>query len=329
MRRRQFMALAGGAAAWPLVTRAQQPDRMRRIAVLLRVAEEDPDAQHDLEAFRKGLRDLGWTTGSNLAIEYRYASADSDQMRAYAAELVRLPAEVILAGGSLAVTALRQQTSTLPIVFVRVAGALSQGFVGNLAHPGGNVTGFTSYEYAMIGKWVELLKEVAPGLVQVALMFNPETAPYGPGFLRSLETTAPSFAVKAAGALVHDPADIEGTMAALGQSGGGGLIVLPDAFTDVHREKIVTLAARQRVPTVYGYRYFTAAGGLMSYGADSDDIYRRAASYVDRILKGAKAAELPVQAPTKFQLIINLQAAKTLGLTIPESFLLRADEVIE
>jgi putative ABC transport system substrate-binding protein len=324
------MGLLGAAAlAWPRAVLAQQPDRMRRIGVLLRVAKEDPDAQHDLEAFRKGLQDLGWTAGGNLVIEYRYASADSDQMRAYAAELVRLPAEVILAGGSLALIALRQETSTLPIVFVRVAGALSQGFVGNLANPGGNVTGFTSYEYAIIGKWVELLKEVAPGLVRVALMFNPETAPYGPGFLRSLETTAPSFAVKATGALIRNPADIEGTLTALGQGRADGLIVLPDAFTDVHRDEIVALAARHRVPAVYGYRYFAAAGGLMSYGVDSGDIYRRAASYVDRILRGAKAAELPVQAPTKFQLIINLQAAKTLGLTIPESFLLRADEVIE
>lgn len=329
MRRRELMRLFAGAAVWSTIARAQQPDRMRRIGVLLRVAKEDSDAQQDLEVFRKGLRDLGWTVGSNLVIEYRYAGADSDQMRAYAAELVRLPAEVILAGGSLALIALRQETSTVPIVFVRVAGALSQGFVGNLANPGGNVTGFTSYEYAIVGKWIELLKEVAPGLVRVALMFNPETAPYGPGFLRSLATTAPSFAVKATGALIRDPAEIEDTMTALGQGRADGLIVLPDAFTDVHREAIVTLAARHRVPVVYGYRYFTAAGGLMSYGVDSSDIYRRAASYVDRILKGAKPAELPVQAPTKYQLIVNLWAAKALGLTIPEAFLLRADEVIE
>jgi putative ABC transport system substrate-binding protein len=330
MRRREFIVLVGGiAAAWPLVVRAQQSERARRVGVLLRVAEDDLDAQQDLEAFRTGLRDLGWATGTNLVIDYRYASADPAQMRAYAAELVRLPAEVILAGGSLAVAALRQETSTVPILFVRVAGPLSQGFVENLAHPGGNVTGFTSFEYAMIGKWVELLKEVAPGLVRIALMFNPKTAPYGPGFLRSFETAAPSLAVKAAGALIHDPAEIEGIMTGLGQDGRGGLIVLPDAFTDVYREEIIALAARHRVPTVYGYRYFTAAGGLMSYGVDSGNIYRRAASYVDRILKGAKPADLPVQAPTKFQLVVNLKTATALGLTIAESFLLRADEVIE
>jgi putative ABC transport system substrate-binding protein len=257
---------------------------MRRIAVLLRVAQDDPDAQRDLQNFRKGLWQLGWAAGSNILIEYRYASADPAQMQTHAAELVGLPAEVVLAGGSLAVAALRRETGTTPIVFVRVADPVSQGFVASLAHPGANVTGFASIEYEMSGKWLELLKGIAPHLVRVALMFNPATDPYGPGFLRSLETVAPSFGVKPTGALIHDPAEIEGTMSVLGSGADSGLIVLPGAFTDVHREQIIALAALHRVPAIYGYRYFTAAGGLISYGFNSADMDRRAAEYVHRIL---------------------------------------------
>src|SRR5216683_1714800 len=269
MRRREFITLLGGAAvAGPLSARAQQPaTRVRRIAVLLRIAQDDPDAQRDLQSFRKGLWELGWTAGSNILIEYRYASADPAQMQTHAAELVGLPAEVVLAGGSLAVAALRRETRTTPIVFVRVADPVSQGFVASLAHPGANVTGFSSLEYEMSGKWLELLKGIAPHLVRVSLMFNPATDPYGPGFLRSLETAAPSFAVKPTGALIRDSAEIEGAMSAIEKGAGGGLIVLPGAFTDVNREQIIALAARYRVPTIYGYRYFTAAGGLISYGA--------------------------------------------------------------
>src|SRR6266446_7007690 len=300
MRRREFITLLGGAAvAWPLAARAQQPAaRVRRIAVLLRVAQDDRDAQRDLQNFRKGLWELGWTAGSNILIEYRYASADPAQMQTHAAELVGLPAEVVLAGGSLAVAALRRETRTTPIVFVRVADPVSQGFVASLAHPGANVTGFSSLEYEMSGKWLELLKGIAPHLVRVSLMFNPATDPYGPGFLRSLETVAPSFAVKPTGALIRDSAEIEGAVSALEKGAGGGLIVLPGAFTDVNREQIIALAARHRVPTIYGYRYFTAAGGLISYGANSADMNRRAAAYIDRILKGEKPADLPVQRPT-------------------------------
>jgi putative ABC transport system substrate-binding protein len=295
----------------------------------LRVAKDDPDAQRDLLAFEEGLQTLGWTTGKTILIEYRYASADPAQMDTYAAELVRLPAEVVLAGGSLAVAALRRETRTTPIVFVRVADPVSQGFVASLAHPGANVTGFSSLEYELSGKWLELLKGLAPHLVRVSLMFNPATDPYGPGFLRSLETAAPSFGVKPIGALIHDPAEIEGTMSMLGSGADGGLIVLPDAFTDVHREQIIALAARHRVPTIYGYRYFTTAGGLISYGVNSADIYRRAAAYVDRILKGANPGELPVQVPTRFELVLNLKTAKTLGLEIPPKLLATADELIE
>jgi putative ABC transport system substrate-binding protein len=329
-RRREFITLLGSAAVWPLAARAQQPAaRVRRIAVLLRVAQDDRDAQRDLQNFRKGLWELGWTAGSNILIEYRYASADPAQMQTHAAELVGLPAEVVLAGGSLAVAALRRETRTTPIVFVRVADPVSQGFVASLAHPGANVTGFSSLEYELSGKWLELLKGIAPHLVRVALMFSPPTAPYGPGFLRSFETAAPSFAVKPIGALIHDPSEIEGTMSVLGSGADGGLIVLPDAFTDVYREQIIALAARYRVPTIYSYRYFTAAGGLISYGVNSADIYRRAAAYVDRILKGEKPADLPVQRPTTFELAINLKTAKALGLNVPANLLALADEVIE
>jgi putative ABC transport system substrate-binding protein len=331
MRRRDFITVLGGTVAfWPLSARAQQPaTSVRRIAVLLRVAKDDPDAQHDLQAFGEELQKLGWKTGKTILIEYRYASADAAQMQAYAAEVVRLPAEVVLAGGSLAVAALRQETQRTPIVFVRVADPLSQGIVASLARPGGNVTGFASLEYAMSGKWLDLLKAIAPRVVRVSLMFNPTAAPYGPGFLRALETAAPSFAVRASGALMHEPAEIEGIISALGQDAAGGLIVVPDAFTDVYREQIIALAARYRVPTIYGYRYFAAAGGLMSYGVSSANIFRRAAAYVDRILKGEKPADLPVQRPNTFELVINLKTAKALGLTVPPSLIALADEIIE
>jgi len=331
MRRRDFVSgIAGVAGAWPLTARAQQPaTRVRRIAVLLRIAQDDPDAQRDLQVFRKGLWELGWTVGNNILIEYRYANADPAQIQTYAAELVGLPAEVVLAGGSFPLAALRQETRTTPIVFVRVADPVSQGFVASLAHPGANVTGFSSLEYDLSGKWLALLKGIAPHLVRVALMLNPPTAPYGSGFLRSFETAAPSFAVKPIGALIHDPAEIEGTMSVLGSGADGGLIVLPDAFTDVHREQIIALAARHRVPTIYGYRYFTAAGGLVSYGPNSADMYRRAAAYVDRILKGEKPADLPVQRTTTFELAINLKTAKALGLDVPANLLALVDEVIE
>jgi len=331
MLRREFITLIGGTAAtWPLAAPAQPAStRVRQIGVLLRIAKDDPDAQRDVQAFQDGLGVLGWLPGKTILIQYRYASADPAQMDAYAAELVGLPAEVILAGGSLAVAALRKATQTTPIVFVRVAEPLSQGFVASLARPGSNVTGFASLEYALSGKWLELLKAIAPRITRVALMFNPATASYGPGFLDSFEAAAKSFAVKPSGALLHDPAEIEGAISALGQGEDGGLIVLPDAFTDVYRDHIVKLAARYRVATIYGYRYFTEAGGLISYGVNSADIYRRAATYVDRILKGEKPADLPVQRPTTFELTINLKAAKALGLDVPVHLQQLADEVIE
>ena len=330
MRRREFIALIGGVAAWPLAAHGQHLGApARRIAVLLRVAKDDPDAQLDLQAFRDGLQALGWSVDKTILIECRYASADPAQMDISAAELVGLPAEVILASGSLAVAALQRVTQTTPIVFVRVADPLSQKFVASLAHPGGNVTGFTSFEFDISGKWLELLKRTAPHLLRVALMFNLATAPYGPGVLHSFESAAKSLEIEPVGAQVHDPADIEGVISVLSQGADGGLIVLPDAFTDVYRNQIITIATRYHVPTIYPYRYFTAAGGLMSYGVKSADIFRRAATYVDRILKGEKAADLPVQRPTSFELTINLKTAKTLGITVPQSLLVAADEVIE
>jgi putative ABC transport system substrate-binding protein len=330
MKRRDFITVLGCAAAWPLAARAQQPAaRVRRIAVLLRGAQDDPDLKRDLQNFRKGLWELGWVAGSNILIDYRYGSADPAQMQTHAAELVGLPAEVVLAEGSLAMAALRRETRTIPIVFVRVTDPVSQGFVASLAHPGANVTGFSSLEYELSGKWLGLLKDLAPHLVRVSLMFNPATDPYGPGFLRSLETAAPSFGVKPIGTLIHDPAEIEGTMSVLGSGADSVLIVLPGAFTDVHREQIIALAAHHRVPTIYGYRYFTAAGGLISYGPNSADMFRRAAAYVDRILRGEKPADLPVERPTAFELVINLKAAKALGLTVPLTLQAIADEAIE
>ena len=331
MKRRHFITLfAGVTVGQPLAAYGQKLGApARQIAVLLRVAKDDPDAQRDLQAFRDGLEALGWSVGKTVLIEYRYASADPAQMDIYAAELVGLRAEVILAGGSLAVAALRRATQTTPIVFVRVADPLSQKFIASLAHPGGNVTGFTSFGFDMSGKWLELLKGTAPHLRRVALMFNLETAPYGTGFLHSFESAAKSFGIMPVSAQIHDPVEIDGVMSVLGQSADGGLIVIPDAFTDVYRDKIITLATRYRVPTIYGYRNFTATGGLMSYGVKSTDIYRRAATYVDRILKGEKAADLPVQRPTSFELTINLKTAKTLGITVPQSLLVAADEVIE
>lgn len=331
MRRRDFItAVVGSAATWPVAARAQQPAaRVRRIAVLLRGVEDDPEAQRNLQNFRKGLWELGWTAGSNILIEYRYANADPAQFQTHAAELVGLPAEVVLVQGAAAVTALRRETRTTPIIFVQVADPVSQGFVASLAHPGANVTGFSSLEYELSGKWLELLKGLAPHLGRISLMFNPATEPYGPGFLRSLETAAPSLGVKPIGALIHDPAEIEGTMRLLGSGADRGLIVLPGPFADVHREEIITLAAHHRVPTIYGYRYFTASGGLIAYGPNGADMFRRAAAYVDRILKGEKPADLPVQQPIAFELAINLKTAKTLGLTVPANLLALVDEVIE
>ena len=331
MRRREFVTLLGGAAAaWPLAARAQKPDRTRRIGVLTGTAESDPEGQSEVAAFRDGLKDLGWAGGRNVQMAYRWAAGDADRMRIFARELVALQPDAVLAITTPVVAALLRETRTVPIVFVRVSDPVARGFVPNLANPGGNVTGFTNFETSIAGKWLELLKEIAPRITRVTVMFNPATAPGGGSyFLRLLEAAAPSFAVEVSAGRVHDVAEIEHVVAAAARDPNGGLINMPDIFLAVHRELTIELTARYRVPTIYQYRYFVTSGGLISYGPDVIDQHRRAASYVDRILKGAKPADLPVQAPVKFELVINLKTAKALGLDVPLHLQQRADEVVE
>ena len=330
MRRRDFITLLGGAAAsWPLATRAQQPDQMRRIGVLMGYAESDLEAQAWVTTFVLRFKELGWIIGRNVSIDYRFGAGDADRIRAYAEELVGLAPAVILAQSSPVVAALQQATRTIPIVFVDVFAPAGQRFVSSLARPGGNITGFSSVEPEIGGKWLGVLKDVAPLLTRVAVIFNPETGPYFPLFLRAIETAAPSFAVKPIATPVHDAADIERAISAFAHDLNGGLIVLPSAFIAVHRQLIFEQAAQHRLPAVYGYRYFAADGGLMSYGVDGHDLFRRSAAYVDLILKGAKPGELPVQTPIKYELIINLRTAKVLGIDVSLQLQQRADEVIE
>ncbi len=293
-------------------------------------AESDPEAQSENAAFRQGLQDLGWTDGRDVQIAYRWAAGNVDRMRTYARELMALQPDAVLAVTTPVVAALLRETHTIPIVFVRVSDPVGSGFVPNLANPGGNVTGFTNFEPSIAGKWLELLKEIAPRVAHVTVLFNPATAPGGGlYFLRLVEAAAPSFAVKVRAGRVHDVAEIERVVAAVADDPNGGLISLPDIFLAVHRKLTIELTARYRVPTIYQYRYFTASGGLISYGPDVTDQYARAAAYVDRILKGAKPSDLPVQAPVKFELAINLKTAKTIGLDVPPMLLARADKVIE
>jgi putative ABC transport system substrate-binding protein len=331
--RREFITLIGGAAApsilWPLAARAQQRDQMRRIGVLMSSADVGPDAHPGLAAFRQALQKLGWTEGRNVRIDYRWAVADADHALANAVELVGLKPDVLLAASSLPLQALQRETRTIPIVFAQINDPVGSGFVASLARPGGNITGFTPAEFSMGGKLLEVLREVAPSVTQVAILLPAELAPQV-GMLRAIEAVAPALGVQATSADVHDAAEIERAIGAFARNSNGGLIVLSSPATNVHRELIVALAARHRLPAVYPYRYFVAEGGLISYGIDDlSDLWRRAASYVDRILKGEKAGDLPVQQPTKFELVINLKTAKALGLTIPPGVLARADEVIE
>jgi putative ABC transport system substrate-binding protein len=329
MRRREFSSLLGGAAAaWPLAAHAQQPDRMRRIGVLMPTGEDDAEGRARAAAFVDGLREVGLIEGRNVKLDYRWGGTDVERLRTLALELVALTPDVLLAGSSPPLAALRPATTTIPIVFVLVSDPVGQGFVESLARPGGNITGFTNFEFSMIGKWVELLKEIAPHTKRIAVIFNPETAPYTQRYLPPFEDAARSFAAEPATAPVHSDSEIESAITALAQS-EGGIIVMSDPFTAVHRKVIVSLTTRYRVPAVYPFRFFTAEGGLTSYGADIPDLFRRSASYVERILSGAKPRDLPVQQPTKFEFVINLQAARMLGLTVPPTLLARADEVIE
>lgn len=331
MRRRDFIILGSAAIAWQRAARAQQPGGMRRIAVLTTFADSDALAQGWDAAFRKGLDDAGWHDGRNLQIDYRWAAGDADRLQAFARELVLLQPDVIFAITTPAVAALLRETRTLPIVFAQVSDPDGSGFVASLARPGGNVTGFTNIniESSVGGKWLDLVKEIAPAVRRVAMIYNPPTSPFADYYLRPFEAAGPVSGVQTSAAPVHSDADIENAIGALAREPGGGFVVLPDAFTGLHREQIVSFAARYRLPAVYPFRWFAEIGGLLSYGIDSDDMFRRAASYVDRILRGAKPADLPVQAPTKYEMVVNLRTARALGLTVPDSVLLSADQVIE
>jgi putative ABC transport system substrate-binding protein len=329
MKRREFITLIGGTVvAWPLAARAQQPAQVRRIGVLLPFAEDHPVGQARVAAFVQGLRQLGWTDGHNVRIDYRWSAGDSDNIRKFASELIALGPDVVMAFTSAAVTALRQATSTVPIVFAVVADPVGAGYVESLARPGGNVTGFAAQEYAVGGKWMELLKEIVPRLTRVAVLRDSAIAA-GPGQFGALQAVAPSFGVELRPIDLHDPSGIEHGIAAFAKGPNNGLIVTGSPSATLHRNLIITLAARHKLPAIYYERSFADAGGLISYGPDFIDQCRRAAGYVDRILKGERPADLPVQAPTKYELVINLKTAKALGLQIPDKLLALADEVIE
>jgi putative ABC transport system substrate-binding protein len=329
MRRREFIALLGGMAALPLAARAQQPERVRRIGILLPAAADDPAWQAWVGAFLQALGELGWTIGRNVRIDTRWAGANAAEIRRHAAELAALAPDVILAAGTSTVGPLLQATRTVPVVFPNVGDPLGAGFVESLARPGGNATGFLAFEYSLSGKWLELLKEIAPGVTRVAVLRDPAT-PSGVGQFSVIQAVAPPLRVEVNPInMRRDAGEIERAIAAFAGSPNGGLILTAAALSLLHHNLIVTLAARHKLPAVYAYRNIVTAGGLISYGADYTDQYRRAAGYVDRILKGEKPADLPVQAPTKYELVINLKTAKALGLTIPPTLLARADEVIE
>ena len=329
MKRREFITLLGGAAAtWPIAARAQQPDRMRRIGVLMDQAVDDTESSPRTAAFLRGLQQLGWTDGRNVRIDTRWSAGNADLQRRYAAELVALAPDVILATASPTVAALQAATRTVPIVFAHAADPVGAGFVDSLARPGGNATGFILFEYGISAKWLELLKELAPRVTRVAVLRDPATAA-GMGQFGAIQSVAPSFGVELRPVNTRDPGEIERAISNFAAEPNGGLIVTANPLATFHRGLIIALAARHRLPAVYINRFFVAGGGLISYGPELVDQYRRAAGYVDRILKGEKPADLPVQAPTKYELVINLKTAKALGLTIPPMLLARADEVIE
>jgi len=330
MKRREFITLLGGAAAaWPLAARAQQGERMRRIGVLSGLAADDPEMVARMAAFRQGMQEQGWSEGRNLQIDYRSAGADAARIKSYAAELVGAPPDVILAITSPSVVALRQVTNTIPIVFVAIGDPVGQGFVASLARPGGNITGFTGLEFSLGEKWLGFLKGLAPGVTRVGFLFHPELGPFHLHWLKSVEAAAATLGVETTAAPVRAAADVEHVISAIAAAPNGGLVVEPDAYTLANRRLIIELAARHRLPAVYAYRHDASEGGLVSYGPDVRDLYRRSASYVDRILKGEKPADLPVQEPLKYDLVINLKTAKSLGLTVPPTLLATADEVIE
>jgi putative ABC transport system substrate-binding protein len=326
--RREFITLLGGAAAWPLAARAQQGDRVRRIGYLASLDENDPMAKTWVSAFIQALADLGWTDGRNVRMDLRWWGDDSNRIRALARELVGLQPDIILAGGAAATAGVQRETRTIPIVFATAVDPVASGIVPRLNQPGGNITGFGILEASLGGKWLELLSEIAPGLKRAAIMFNPDIV-FTSAYMPSFETAARSLKVAPISAPVHSDAEIEPAIIDLGRQPGSGLVVILDAFTSVHRTPIISAAARYNVPAVYAQSYFVRAGGLLSYGPDRVDNFRRAASYVDRILRGEKPGDLPVQFSTKFEMAVNRKTAKALGLAVPPSILLRATEVIE
>jgi putative ABC transport system substrate-binding protein len=330
MRRRKFIALSVGAAvSWPLAARAQQPTGVRRVAFLHALVENDTEVLARVIAFREGLVALGWTENRNIRIEHRYSGGDLGRIRAYATELVHLAPDVIVGSGTPVIAALKEATSTIPIVFSLVNDPVGQGFVASLSRPGGNITGFSFIDFPLIGKWLEMIKEIAPNVRRVTLMFNPDTAPFYPAFLHELEAANKSLAIELSASPVHDEAEVEAAITALTREPGGGLIAAADVFINNHRRAIMTLTERHRLPAICAYRQYVTEGALISYGPDTVDIVRRSTGYVDRILKAEKPADLPVQAPTKFELVINLKAAKAIGLEVPTHLQQLADEVIE
>jgi putative ABC transport system substrate-binding protein len=327
MKRREFIAGLAGATAWPMGTRAQQADRLRRIAYVTSNPENGPDAMW-AASFRKGLEEHGWIDGRNIQIDYRFGGGDATLTPKLAKELVELQPDVILAATTPAVTAVRQQTLSIPIIFVQVADAVSAGYVTNLAHPEGNITGFTNFEFSIGGRWLQVIKECSPAVRRIAVVFDPAN-PSWTAYLRTIEAAAPSFKVQLIPVGVHDAAEIETSLTSFAREPNGALVVLPSPVATLDRNSIIAGAAQRRLPAVYPYRFFVASGGLISYGVDLPDQYKQAALYVDRVLKGAKPADLPVQLPTKFELVINLRTAKALGVELPATLVARADEVIE
>jgi putative ABC transport system substrate-binding protein len=329
LKRREFITLVGGAtAAWPLSARAQQRDQMLRIGCLLSFSEGDLEGNADVVAFREELQKFGWIEGRNIRIEYRWTGGDPARAKNYAAELVALKSDVILANSTLSLRAARKETETIPIVFAVVGDPVGQGFVTSLSHPGGNITGFTGFEFSTAAKWLQLLKEIAPQTSCIAVIFNAEAAPYAKNMVQTIAAIAPSLEVELVVSSTRDAVEIERAIAGVAGS-KGGLIVIPDAFTVGNRGVIISLAARYRLPAVYAHRLYAVDGGLLSYGHPFTDVFRQSASYVDRILRGANPADMPVQQPTKYELVINLKTAKALGIEVPAQLLARADEVIE
>jgi putative tryptophan/tyrosine transport system substrate-binding protein len=328
VKRREFITLLGGTGVWPLAARAQQPDRVRRVGFLISTAETDQEARAWITAFERRFAELGWVDGRNVRIEYRFGEGNATRMPQLAKELLELRPDAVLAATFSAATAMRQQTLSIPIVFVMVADAVSAGFVTNLARPEGNITGITNFEFSIGGKWLQVIKECAPAVSSVAVIFDPANPTWAP-YLRTVEAAAPTFGMQLTPAGVTNAADIDRDITAFSRKPNGAIVVIPAPVTVLHRDKIIAMAAQHRLPAVYPYRFYALSGGLVSYGVDLLESYRRAASYVDRILKGAKPADLPVELPTKFELVINLKTAKALGITVPPTLLSTASEVIE